>query len=70
MRGVTDSTLDVPGDDDLDGGDPELRGQVLDLGDVERLLHVVRAPEWRVRFEQDVVFLRPLRNTRHVSEGS
>ena len=50
----------MPRDDGLGGRDVELLRNLLDLGDVERLLDLVVASEGRVCLEKEVVLLRPL----------
>ena len=47
----TYAALDVPGDDDLRGGDAERTRNLLDHGEAEGLLDERAATEGRVRFE-------------------
>ena len=60
IRKSTYATLDVPGDDDLRGGDAQRTGDLLDLRHVERVLDHRAATEGGVRLEEHAVVFSPL----------
>ncbi len=56
----TYAALHMPRDDDLSGSDAQRPCDLLNLGDVERLLDESAAAKGRVRFQEQTVVLGPL----------